>query len=56
MDGAGKLTGTFTVYSRPWTFAICDDKGKSLPSGDSNGGDPFLSAGTPFELQVKPIA
>ena len=54
-EADGKLQGSFDVYSRPWTFAICDVNNKPLPSGDSDGGAPFISAGTPFSLHVKPI-
>ncbi|MFV0576273.1 MAG: DUF6701 domain-containing protein [Vibrio sp.] len=49
------LTGSFTVRSRPWTFAICDENGKNLPNGTSRNGGKFLAAGREFNLQVKPI-
>ncbi|MFV0576271.1 MAG: DUF6701 domain-containing protein [Vibrio sp.] len=55
IDGKDTLKGEFEVKSRPWTFAICDRKGKALPQGSSTSGDAFVSAGSTFSLKVKPI-
>lgn len=54
-DSFSTLQGLVNVDVRPWTFAICDANNKPLPSGNSKDGDPFISAGTPFSLHVKPV-
>ncbi|WP_264877811.1 DUF6701 domain-containing protein [Vibrio agarivorans] len=47
-------SGTHTVKSRPWTFAICEES-NTLPQGTSAGGDKFITAGEWFDLVAKPI-
>ncbi len=55
--GTGTLKGKFTVYSRPWTFAICSAENTDLDSatGDSNSGNGFIAAGEMFAAKVLPI-
>ncbi|WP_165312377.1 DUF6701 domain-containing protein [Vibrio ziniensis] len=55
--GTQALKGKFTVYSRPWTFAICSSGSPSLDTatGDSNGGNGFIAAGETFAAKVVPI-
>ncbi|HHF3172002.1 TPA: DUF6701 domain-containing protein [Vibrio alginolyticus] len=53
-EGKVEVKGTFNVYSRPWTLAICDNQ-RALPSGTSEQGEGFLAAGELFSLTVKPI-
>ncbi|PNH89358.1 hypothetical protein C1M59_18550 [Vibrio diazotrophicus] len=57
IEGNGKLTGQFTVYSRPWTFAICSTSDTNLDSatGNSDGGNGFIPAGETFSAQVIPL-
>ncbi len=57
IDGNGKLTGEFTVYSRPWIFAICSTSDTNLDSatGNSDGGNGFIPAGETFSAQVIPL-
>ncbi|MGR5119891.1 DUF6701 domain-containing protein [Vibrio astriarenae] len=52
IEGSDKLEGSFDVYSRPWTFAICGDH---LKSGDLVSGDAFIEAGADFSVNVLPI-
>ncbi|MHC6803261.1 DUF6701 domain-containing protein, partial [Vibrio antiquarius] len=53
-EGKVEVKGTFNVYSRPWTLAICENQ-RALPSGTSEQGEGFLAAGELFSLTVKPI-
>ena len=56
IKGNGTLKGSFTVYSRPWTFAICpsgtNQMNGNITDEESSG---FTSAGSSFALLVKPI-
>lgn len=52
IEGSDKLQGSFSVHSRPWTFAICGDH---LKSGDLTSGDAFVEAGADFSVDVLPI-
>lgn len=52
IDGEEQLQGSFTLYSRPWTFALCGD---DLQSGTSQGGEGFVAAGENFDLTAQPI-
>lgn len=56
IKGNGTLKGSFTVYSRPWTFAICpsgtNEMDGNITDEESTG---FTSAGSSFALVVKPI-
>ena len=56
IKGNGTLKGSFTVYSRPWTFAICpsgtNEMDGNITDEESTG---FISAGSSFALLVKPI-
>ncbi len=57
-DGETKiLKGQFTVYSRPWTFAICSTDNTNLDNatGDSNSGNGFIAAGETFDAKVLPL-
>lgn len=57
-DGDTKtLKGQFTVYSRPWTFAICSTDNTKLDdaTGDSNSGNGFIAAGETFDAKVLPL-
>jgi len=48
------LQGIVNINSRPWTFAICDPDG-AVMDGTSSSGTKFKSAGSLFNLNVKPI-
>lgn len=48
------LQGIVNINSRPWTFAICDPDGSAM-DGTSSSGTKFKSAGSLFNLNVKPI-
>ncbi len=52
VDGSGVLQGSFTLYSRPWTFAICGD---NLQRGTSESGLGMVAAGEGFDLIARPI-
>lgn len=54
IDGGGVLKGSFTVKSRPWTFAICSSSGARM-DGDSESGSRFIASGDIFSLNVIPI-
>ncbi|WP_305813303.1 ABC transporter C-terminal domain-containing protein [Photobacterium leiognathi] len=54
------LTGSVTVNSRPWMFAICPLtlNGKNqlrLANGTSEGGEAYTAAGLPFNVLLKPL-
>ncbi|MFA0215331.1 hypothetical protein OAY_05720 [Vibrio cyclitrophicus ZF205] len=51
-DGSYDLEGSFSIYSRPWQFAICTDNNSD---GNSSGGDAFVAAGEEFDVFAKPI-
>ncbi|MCG3744339.1 hypothetical protein EXA18_12720 [Vibrio cincinnatiensis] len=57
IEGKGKLQGSFTVYSRPWTFAICssDTTDITTATGTSQDGPGFMAAGERFALHILPI-
>ncbi|MDV6253641.1 DUF6701 domain-containing protein [Vibrio sp. EA2] len=57
IEGSGTLKGQFTVYSRPWTFAICSTDNTNLDdaTGDSNSGNGFIAAGETFDAKVLPL-
>ncbi|NAW86384.1 DUF6701 domain-containing protein [Photobacterium halotolerans] len=57
-----RLEGTQTVWSRPYTFALCkislgedDDEGEVDFSGTASGGPGFVAAGESFSVRVKPV-
>ncbi|EKO3487219.1 MSHA biogenesis protein MshQ [Vibrio fluvialis] len=56
VEGSGTLQGSFTVYSRPWTLAICSSNGSSM-DGDITNPDSlaFTSAGNLFALNIRPL-
>ncbi|OED88655.1 DUF6701 domain-containing protein [Vibrio crassostreae] len=51
-DGSYDLEGSFSVYSRPWQFAICTG---SNSDGNSSGGAAFVAAGEAFDVYARPI-
>ena len=51
-DGSYDVEGSFSVYSRPWKFAICTDNNSD---GDSIGGAAFVAAGEAFDVYARPI-
>jgi MSHA biogenesis protein MshQ len=56
IEGGGPLQGSFTVYSRPWTFAICSSDGKSIDGNiEDRNSVGFASAGRPFDLHIRPL-
>ncbi|EKO3610544.1 MSHA biogenesis protein MshQ [Vibrio metschnikovii] len=56
IEGGGPLQGSFTVYSRPWTFAICSSDGKSMDGNiEDRSSVGFTSAGSPFDLHIRPL-
>lgn len=56
IDGNGTLKGQFTVYSRPWTFAICSPNNAPMNGNISNASSAgFTSAGNAFALNVRPL-
>ncbi|MBL4307321.1 DUF6701 domain-containing protein [Vibrio fluvialis] len=56
VEGSGTLQGSFTVYSRPWTLAICSPNGNTM-DGDITNPDSlaFTSAGNLFALNIRPL-
>ncbi len=56
VEGSGTLQGSFTVYSRPWTLAICSPNGSAM-DGDITNPDSlaFTSAGNLFALNIRPL-
>jgi MSHA biogenesis protein MshQ len=54
-EGKDKLSGSFIVKSRPWTFAVCPPPSINGTSGDADSGLGFVAAGEPFNLYVKPV-
>lgn len=57
IEGKATLKGSFEVYSRPWTLAICSTENTDLDraTGTSFDGPGFLAAGQKFDAQVIPI-
>ncbi|WP_237733527.1 DUF6701 domain-containing protein [Vibrio fluvialis] len=56
VEGSGTLQGSFTVYSRPWTLAICSPNGNTM-DGDITNPDSlaFTKAGNLFALNIRPL-
>ncbi len=50
--GTYELEGGFSVYSRPWKFAICTN---SDSNGTSSTGNAFFAAGEQFNVYARPI-
>ncbi|MCG2836546.1 polymer-forming cytoskeletal protein [Photobacterium sp. WH77] len=53
-----RLEGTQTVWSRPYTFALCNitsSKGQTDFSGTASGGPGFAAAGDKFSVTFKPV-
>ena len=50
--GTYELEGGFSVYSRPWKFAICTN---SDSNGTSSTGSAFFAAGEQFNVYARPI-
>lgn len=57
IKGRGTLQGSFTVYSRPWTLAICSPDGGSSMDGNitDRSSTAFTAAGNDFGLNVRPL-
>ncbi|WP_258006990.1 DUF6701 domain-containing protein [Vibrio diazotrophicus] len=56
IEGSGTLKGQFTVYSRPWTFAICSPNNAPMNGNISDASSAgFTSAGNAFALNVRPL-
>lgn len=58
IDGIGILQGSFTLRSAPWKIAICNvisENGDSNPGKTDQVGGGFVSAGTPFSVNYRPI-
>ncbi|WP_253815770.1 DUF6701 domain-containing protein [Vibrio crassostreae] len=51
-DGSYDVEGSFSVYSRPWKFAICTSNNSD---GNSSGESAFAAAGEEFDVFAKPI-
>nr|PMG08415.1 hypothetical protein BCU99_04090 [Vibrio cyclitrophicus] len=51
-DGSYDLEGSFSIYSRPWQFAICTDNNSD---GNSSSGAAFVAAGEVFDVYARPI-
>lgn len=50
------LKGQFTVYSRPWTFALCSPNNAPMNGNISDASSSgFTSAGNAFALNVRPL-
>ncbi|MBF9001361.1 DUF6701 domain-containing protein [Vibrio nitrifigilis] len=56
IKGNGTLQGSFTVYSRPWTFAVCPSDGDAMNGNITDAtSEGFKAAGASFALHIKPI-
>ncbi|WP_136487605.1 DUF6701 domain-containing protein [Vibrio sp. H11] len=57
IKGKGTLQGSFTVYSRPWTLAICSPGDSSAMDGNitDRNSTAFTAAGNTFGLNVRPL-
>ncbi|WP_048614842.1 DUF6701 domain-containing protein [Vibrio coralliirubri] len=53
-DGSYDVEGSFSIYSRPWKFAICTNKSSDGNSNDKDS-DSFSSAGELFDIYARPI-
>ncbi|WP_027697754.1 DUF6701 domain-containing protein [Vibrio litoralis] len=54
MDGVMK--GGFTVYSRPWTFAICDADNSAMDGNITDSASlGYKAAGQEFDLHIRPL-
>ncbi|MEZ8269736.1 DUF6701 domain-containing protein [Vibrio splendidus] len=53
-DGNYDVEGSFSVYSRPWKFAICTNKSSDGNSNEKDS-DSFAAAGSPFDVYTRPI-
>nr|WP_248374841.1 DUF6701 domain-containing protein [Vibrio cyclitrophicus] len=51
-DGSYDLEGSFSIYSRPWQFAICTDNNSD---GNSSSGAAFVAVGEAFDVYARPI-
>lgn len=52
----GEMKGVFTVYSRPWTFAICDAGGSNMDGNITDSASlGYKAAGQEFNLHIKPL-
>lgn len=49
-------SGSQTVQSRPWTFALCSAEDDTTIAGTATGGNGYLASGALFDVQVVPIA
>ncbi|EDK28192.1 hypothetical protein VSWAT3_10038 [Vibrionales bacterium SWAT-3] len=53
-DGSYDVKGSFAIYSRPWKFAICTNKGSDGNSKDKDS-DSFTGAREAFDVYARPI-
>ncbi|WP_086971258.1 DUF6701 domain-containing protein [Vibrio coralliirubri] len=53
-DGSYDVEGSFSVYSRPWKFAICTNKSSDGNSNEKDS-DSFAAAGESFDVYARPI-
>ncbi|MDP2491155.1 hypothetical protein Q8W38_17535 [Vibrio splendidus] len=53
-DGNYDVEGSFSVYSRPWKFAICTNNSSDGNSNEKDS-DSFAAAGSPFDVYTRPI-
>ncbi|MGF1883050.1 DUF6701 domain-containing protein [Vibrio splendidus] len=53
-DGSYDVEGSFSIYSRPWKFAICTNKSSDGNSNEKDS-DSFAAAGSPFDVYARPI-
>ena len=50
----GELTGSVSIFSRPWTFAMCP-QGSDRFTGTTNSGNGLVAAGDTFVMRAKPL-
>lgn len=56
VEGSGVLKGSFTVYSRPWTFAICSPDNNAMDGNITDAAsEKFTAAGNTFALNIRPL-
>ncbi|MDH6025875.1 DUF6701 domain-containing protein [Vibrio splendidus] len=53
-DGSYDVEGSFSIYSRPWKFAICTNK-SSDGNSKEEGSDSFIGAREPFDVYARPV-
>jgi MSHA biogenesis protein MshQ len=53
-DGSYDVEGSFSVYSRPWKFAICTNKSSDGNTKEKDS-DSFAAAGESFDVYARPI-